>query len=92
MKVQLLFLKLFQTFKCLLSLLLKLSCDSRFRRAFTAYVCVFKLITLVVSNQHNYFENANACIKRTLKTTVATQLDTQALFFKVALNTTYFIN
>ncbi len=33
-----------------------------------------KEITLVGSNQHNYFENANAYSKRTLKTTVATQL------------------
>ncbi len=44
------------------------------RRAFTACGCVFKEITLVVSNQGNYFENATACSKRTLKTTVATQL------------------
>jgi hypothetical protein len=29
---------------------------------------------LVGSNQRNYFENTNACSKRTLKTTVATQL------------------
>jgi len=29
---------------------------------------------LVGSNQRNYFENANACSKRMLKTTVATQL------------------
>jgi len=28
----------------------------------------------IVSNQDNYFENATACSKRTLKTTVATQL------------------
>ncbi len=27
------------------------------------------------SNQGNYFENATACSKRTLKTTVATQLN-----------------
>jgi len=51
-----------------------LSCDSRFRRAFTACVCVFKVITLVGSSQRNYFENANACSKRTLKMTVITQL------------------
>jgi len=53
---------------------IKLSCDSRFQRAFTACVCVFKEITLVGSNQRNYFENANACSKRTLKTTVTIQL------------------
>jgi len=47
---------------------------SRFQRAFTACVCVFKEITLVDSNQGNYFENATACSKRTLKMTVATQL------------------
>ncbi len=53
--------------------LLKLSCDSRFQRTFTACSCVFKAITLVGSNQGNYFENTTACIKCTLKTTVATQ-------------------
>jgi len=53
---------------------LKQSCDSRFQRAFTPCGCVFKVITLVGSNQRNYFENTNACSKRTLKTTVATQL------------------
>jgi len=53
---------------------LKLSCDSRFQRAFTACVCAFKVITLISSNQRNFFENANACSKRILKTTVATQL------------------
>jgi len=49
-------------------------CDERFTHAFTACKCVFKEITLVGSNQDNYFENANACSKRTMKTTVATQL------------------
>jgi len=53
---------------------LKLSCNSRFQRAFTACNCVFKVITLAGSNQGNYFANATACSKRTLKTTVATQL------------------
>jgi len=38
------------------------------RRAF--YACVFKEITLIDSNQGNYFENATACSK----TLVATQL------------------
>ncbi len=52
----------------------KLSYDSHFQHAFTACVCVFKVITLVGSNQSNYFENANTCSKCTLKTTVATQL------------------
>jgi len=33
-----------------------------------------KVISLVGSNQCNYFENATACSKRTLKTTVETQL------------------
>ncbi len=46
----------------------KLRCDERFTHAFTARGCVFKEITLVDS------ENATACSKRTLKTTVATQL------------------
>jgi len=31
--------------------------------------CVFKVITLAWVNQGNYFENANACSKRTLKAT-----------------------
>ncbi len=53
---------------------LKLRCDSRFQHAFTACNCVFKVMTLVGSNQGNYFENATACSKRMLKTTVATQL------------------
>ena len=52
----------------------KLRCDGRFTHAFTACVCVFKEITLVGSNQGNYFENATACSKCMLKTTVATQL------------------
>jgi len=37
---------------------LKLRCDSRFQRAFTACSCVFKVITFVWANQGNYFENA----------------------------------
>jgi hypothetical protein len=53
---------------------LKLRCRSRFQHLFTVCICVFKVITLVGSNQHNYFENAIACSKRTFKTTVATQL------------------
>jgi len=35
---------------------LKLRCDSRFQRAFTACSGVFKVITLIGSNQGNYFE------------------------------------
>jgi len=50
--------------------LLKLSCNNRFRRAFIGCVCVFNVITLVWANQHNYFENATTCSKRTLKTRV----------------------
>ncbi len=53
---------------------LQLRCDERFTHAFTACNCVFKVITMVGSNQGNYFENATACSKRTLKTTVATHL------------------
>jgi len=56
---------------------LKLRCDECFTHAFTACGCVFREITLVGSNQGNYFENATACSKRTLKTTVATQLNWQ---------------
>ncbi len=54
--------------------LLKLRCDERFKHAFTACGSVFKVITLVCSNQGNDFENATACSKRMLKTTVATHL------------------
>jgi hypothetical protein len=32
---------------------IKLSCDSRFQRAFTAYICFLKVITLAGSNQRN---------------------------------------
>ncbi len=53
---------------------LKLSCDSRFQRAFTACSCVFKVIALVWANQRNFFENATTCSKRMRKTLVATQL------------------
>jgi len=53
---------------------LKLRCDERFTHAFTASGCIFREITLVGSNQGNYCENATAFSKRTLKTTVATQL------------------
>ncbi len=49
---------------------------------FPTCVGVFKVITLIGSNQHNYFENANACSERTLKTTVATHL----LFLSTDLN------
>ncbi len=59
---------------------LKLRCDERFTRAFTACGCVFKEITLVGSNQGNFFENATACSKHTLKTTVATQLKLAMLY------------
>jgi len=54
-------------------MLLKLCCDERFTHAFFACGSVFKEITLVGSNQGNYFENATACSKRMRKTTVATQ-------------------
>jgi len=37
---------------------IKLRCDTRFQRAFTACSCIFKVITLVWANQHNLFENA----------------------------------
>jgi len=54
----------------------KLRCDSRITHAFTAWSCVFKVITLVLANQRNYFENATTCSKRMRKTLVATQLYT----------------
>ncbi len=69
---------------------LKLRCDERFTHAFTACSCVFKEITLVGLNQGNYFENENACSKRTLKTTVATQLNSSLL--QEAFNTTTYHN
>ncbi len=53
---------------------IKLSCDSRFQRAFTACSCVFKVITLVWANQRKFIENATTCSKRMRKTLVATQL------------------
>jgi hypothetical protein len=46
--------------------MVKLRCDEHF--TLTACGCVFKEITLVGSNQGNYFENVTACSKRTLKT------------------------
>jgi len=49
---------------------LKLSCNSRFQRAFTACICVLIVITLVWANQCKSFDKANACSKRTLKTHV----------------------
>ncbi len=57
-----------------ISLWFKLRCNNRFRRAFTACICIFKVITLVWGNQYNYFENATTCSERTLKTRVAMQL------------------
>jgi len=48
---------------------LKLRCYDRFTHAFTECGCVFEEITLVGSNQGNFFENATACSKRKLKTT-----------------------
>ncbi len=53
----------------------KLRCDSRFQRAFTACGCVFKVFTLIGSNQGNYFENATTYSNRMRKTLVATQLN-----------------
>jgi len=53
----------------------ELSCDSHFQHGFTACVCILKVNTLVWANQDSYFETANACSKRMLKTIVATQLD-----------------
>ncbi len=59
----------------------KLLCDTRFQRAFTACICVFKVFTLDGTNQSNYFENITACCKYTLKTRVATQLNDFFSFF-----------
>ncbi len=54
--------------------IVKLHCDSHFQRAFTSCTFVFKVITLIGSNQGNCFENATTNSKRRLKTTVTTQL------------------
>jgi len=43
-------------------------------------VITLKTQLLVGSNQGNYFENATACSKRMLKTTVATQLNYETSF------------
>jgi len=51
-----------------------ISTKAALRRAFYACGSVFKVITLVGSNQGNYFENVTSCSKRMRKTTVATQL------------------
>jgi hypothetical protein len=48
-------------FHVVLKITLKLRCDTRFQR-----VCV---------NQRNFFENAIACSKRSLKTRVVTQIN-----------------
>jgi len=52
----------------LLCIKIKLSCDSRFQRAFTACSCVFKVITLVWANQGISLKTqphaVNACVKR----------------------------
>ena len=51
---------------------LKARCHTRFQCAFTACCWVFIEITMVGSTQYYYFENSNACSKRTLKTRAAT--------------------
>jgi len=66
--------KVYRGTQIVLNFLLKLRCNTRFQRAFTACGCFYKVITLVGSNQGNYFENATSCGKRTLKTRVVTQL------------------
>ena len=53
---------------------LKARCHTRFQRAFTACCFVFEETNLDSSNQRNYFNNANLCSKRTMKTRVATRL------------------
>ncbi len=66
-------------------LFIKLHCDTRFQSAFTACSCVFKVIALVWTNQRNHFENATTCSKRMLKTTVATQLQSNNFFITSGL-------
>jgi len=57
-------------------MVIKLHGDTHFQRAFPACSCIFKVITLVVRNKSNYFENKTACSKCALKASVATQLKT----------------
>jgi hypothetical protein len=54
----------------------KLRCETCFQPAFTACSCVFNVFTLVWANQGNFFDNATACSKCTLKMGVAMQLNT----------------
>jgi len=52
-------------------------------------VAFSKKLHWLAQNQCNYFENATACSKRTLKTTVATQLylmGANLLFFAILEN------
>jgi len=84
---------------CLWKWFFQLSCHSRFQHAFTACICVFKVITLVGLSQSNYFANTTTCSKRMLKTTVATQINskqcsgTLVLWVKVGFNqSNYFEN
>jgi len=55
------FLVIMKNIFCMIYYTLKLHCDTRSQNAFTACDCVFKVITLVGSNQRNYFENATEC-------------------------------
>ncbi len=85
---------------CFRASFLKLSCDSRFQRAFTACSCVLKVITLVWANQRNNFEIA--CVKRSsqrsLRYTNSFSLDkvcksyfTFFLLFFLSLSLTFFL-
>ncbi len=58
-----------------------LRCHTRFQVVFTACCWVFKEITLVGSNQSNYFESATACSKYKLKMRVAMQLKTSTVHY-----------
>jgi len=59
----------------------KLHCNTRFQRAFTACGCVFKVINLVLSKQRNYWKPyrlplhaVNACWKRVRMTNAFAEL------------------
>jgi len=61
-------------------------CDSHFQRAFTACSCVFKVITLIDSNQDNNFENATEELLRVEKQpNLAKILLIAAMLFKMLL-------
>jgi len=62
---------------------LKLSCDSRFQRAFTACSCVFKVIALVWANQRNFFENATTLLSSLIQLYYKLEIEVIATVFRL---------